>query len=60
MSANANDIRIYGRTMADARRVRDERVAEALAPKCPNCSEPVDEMGMYCTRCKENGYGVEE
>lgn len=59
MNPTPNDLLIYGRTMADARRIRDERVAEALAPKCanPDCGNDVDEMFDYCPTCKSNGYG---
>lgn len=62
MSANHTDLLIYGRTMADARRMMDERVARALAPKCanPDCGNDVDEMFDYCPTCKANGYGVEQ
>lgn len=51
MSATPNDVLIYARTMADARRMRDERVAEALAPKCQRCGNETDEMGELCRRC---------
>lgn len=52
MSANHSDLLIYGRTMADARVLRQKFVEEQLQPVCANgCGRGVDCLGEVCSEC---------